>query len=68
MKWLKRKKTHEPSEEIRQARAETLEAKKRLQSVKRDDEDLHKITVRMQRIARENNFAADIRRALGGTK
>jgi len=48
------------------AKQETEEAEKRLRAIEKDDVRLHALTARTQRLAIGNNFAADIRKALGG--
>jgi len=68
MRWPWKRKNireREPSPELTEARRETEEAKTKLQEVNRDDARVRRTTNRLRSQAVENNFAADIRRALG---
>jgi hypothetical protein len=67
MSWF-RKRKREPSEETQQAREETLQARQRLESVIQDDQKIQRLTSQTKRAAVRNNFAADIKRALGGAR
>lgn len=67
MRWFRRRE-RKPSEATLVARAETDQARARLEAIKRDDEKLERLTARTQRQVAKNNFAADIRRALGGAQ
>lgn len=66
-KWLmRRRKQRGPSEDTLSARRETAEAKRKLNAVRRDDATVNHQTARLERLAQqENDFIADIRRALG---
>lgn len=59
------KQDREPSPALEEARRETEEAKGKLQEVQRDDARVRRTVARLKSQAVENNFAADIRRALG---
>lgn len=62
---LRRRKQRGPSEDTLNARRDTAEAKRKLHAVRRDDAAVNHQTARLEKLAQENNFAADIRRALG---
>jgi hypothetical protein len=66
MKWRWGKRT--PSDDTVQATEEKEQARERLQKVELDDETLKSLTMRTQRLRVRNNFASDIKRALGGTR
>ena len=68
MSWFWKRRKREPSEETQQARAETQQARERLEEVTKDDKRIRDLTVRTQRQVARNNFGSDIKRALGGTR
>ena len=68
MRWWWRIRKRPPSEETEQARADTQQARERLEAVHRDDERLRGLTARTERQAARNNFGSDIKRALGGSR
>ena len=66
--WFRKRQQRQPSEETQQARADTQQARERLEAVMKDDKKIEGLTTRTQRQVVKNNFGADIKRALGGTR
>lgn len=69
MNWIRsiwKRREPRPSPEAEQAKIETRQAQQRLRAIEREDVTLNALTARTQRLAIGNNFASDIRKALGG--